>query len=83
MSSEAACPTLLEDRRDLCLGLGQLAELDEHASFLQALLPLDRRFHCLRSHSRSRVATSRLLIEGRGRSLDCQADVRAVSALSN
>ena len=36
---------LLEDRRDLRLGLGQLAELDEHASFLQAGLVLDRCFH--------------------------------------
>ncbi len=33
---------LLEDRRDLRLGLGQLAEFDEHASFLQALLALHR-----------------------------------------
>jgi len=66
---------LLEDRGDLCLGLGQLAELDEHASFLQALLALHR---CVNHRLQSGGRGVPLPIEGRGRSFRCQANAGPV-----
>ena len=65
---------LLEDRRDLRLGLGQLAELDEHASFLQALLALHRCVnHC--SQRGAGVFRSSSRVEG-----DCSAVKRILGA---
>src|SRR5262249_8281943 len=49
---EVVC-ALLEDRRDFRLGLGQLAELDENAGFLQALIVLHGGFNHRSSESRA------------------------------